>query len=95
VHDVPFESNLQTQRHAILSQALNPTIVNGMVFAWKQIQQVLTIHNPMPATGAPVGVGRPVINFLRLGFVLAGVHGKSSSAKRPRANSPWFSPHHK
>jgi len=32
VHVVPFESNFQALRHAIVSQALNPTVVNCMVF---------------------------------------------------------------
>jgi len=54
VHVVPSESNLQTLRHAVVSQALNPTVVNGMVFDWERIQQVLTIHNPVPTTRTPM-----------------------------------------
>jgi len=32
VHVAPFEPNFQELRHAIVSQALNPTVVNGMMF---------------------------------------------------------------
>jgi hypothetical protein len=54
VHAVPFESNFQALRLAVVSQALNPTVVHGMVFKGQRIEQVLTIHNPVPTTGAPM-----------------------------------------
>jgi hypothetical protein len=53
VHVVPFESNLQALRHAIVSQALNPTVVNRVVFKGQRVD-VFTIHDPMPTTGTPV-----------------------------------------
>jgi hypothetical protein len=31
--------------HAIISQALNPTVVNGMVFKGQRVEKVLAIHN--------------------------------------------------
>jgi hypothetical protein len=62
---VPFESNFQALRLAIVSQALNPTVVHGVVFDWERIQQVLAIHNPVPTTRTPMGRRRPVVNFIR------------------------------
>ena len=54
VHVVPFESNFQALRHAIIRQALNPTVVNGMVFKGQWVEEVLAIHNPTPTASAPV-----------------------------------------
>jgi len=54
VHAVPFESNLQALRLAIVGQALNPTVVNGMVFKGQRVEEVLAIHNPVPTTRAPM-----------------------------------------
>jgi hypothetical protein len=54
VHAMPFESNLQALRLAIVGQALNPAVLYGVVFDWERIQQVLTIYNPVPTTRAPL-----------------------------------------
>ena len=54
MHALPFESNLQALRLAFIGQALNPTVVNGMVFDWERIQQVLAIRNPVPTTRTPM-----------------------------------------
>jgi hypothetical protein len=51
---VPFESNLQALRLAIVSEALNPTVINGVVFKGQRVEEVFTIHDPMPTTGTPV-----------------------------------------
>jgi hypothetical protein len=67
-------------RHAIVGQALNPTVVNGMVFGWERIQQVLTIHNRTPTTRTPMGKRRPVVNLVRFCVELAGVHHPDSNA---------------
>ena len=54
VHAVPFESNFQALRHAIVSQALNPTIVDGMVFKGQRVEEMFTIDDPVPATCTPM-----------------------------------------
>ena len=51
VHVVPFESNLQALRHAIVSQALNPTVVNGMMFDWERIVDLLAAPELFAALG--------------------------------------------
>jgi len=33
---------------------LNPAVVHGMVFKGQRVEQVLTIHNPVPTIRAPV-----------------------------------------
>jgi hypothetical protein len=74
VHAVPFESNLQALRHAIVSQTLNPTVVNGMVFKGQRVEEVLAIHNPVPTTRTPVRRRCPVVNLVGFGVELAGFH---------------------
>jgi hypothetical protein len=78
-HAVPFESTFQALRHAIVRKALNPTVVNGMVFDWERIEEVLAIDDPMPTTRTPMGRRRPVVYFVRFGVELAGVHHPDSN----------------
>jgi hypothetical protein len=54
VHGIPRKSNLQALCHSIIGKTTNPTVVNGMVFDWERIQQVLAIDNPVPATCTPM-----------------------------------------
>jgi hypothetical protein len=61
---------------AIVREAANPTILNGMVCARKWFHDVLTVHDPTPAVPAPVRLVRPVVDFIGVGVELAGVHLK-------------------
>jgi len=54
VHVVPFESNLQGLRLAIIGKAPNPSIVHAVVFKGQRIEKVLTIHDPMPTARTPM-----------------------------------------
>jgi hypothetical protein len=80
VLQVPFESNLQALRHAIVSQALNPTVVNGMVFKGQRVED--GARNPQPSANNPHtgGFRRPVVNLVGLGFESTGVHNPDSNA---------------
>ena len=89
VRAVPFESNFQALRLAIISQALNPTVVHGMVFDWERIQQVLAIHNPVPATRASVRRRCPVVNLVRFCIELAGVHRLDSNVLARCETEAW------
>jgi hypothetical protein len=64
MHILPSESNLQALRRPIIRKAPNPAILNGMVFERERVDKVLTIDNPAPTTGAPVRLGRPVVNVI-------------------------------
>jgi hypothetical protein len=81
----------QALRHAIISEALNPTVVNGMVFEGQRIEEVFAIYNPAPTICAPVRRGCPVVNFVRFGFELAGFHENIVLAARSRQRVGFLS----
>jgi hypothetical protein len=64
VHRLPLESNLEALCLAIVCKASNAPILDGIVFNRKRVAEVLTIDDPMPTTGAPVGIGGPVVYFV-------------------------------
>jgi hypothetical protein len=45
------------------------------MFSVERIAHVFTIDNPVPATGTPMGLRRPMVHFVRFCFKLAGIHG--------------------
>jgi hypothetical protein len=73
-HRVPCEPYLQALCCAIVGQAPNPDVVNTIVFERERLHHVLTVHDPTPAVTTPARFGRPVIDFVRVGIELAGVH---------------------
>jgi hypothetical protein len=78
-HTVPFVPNLQALRLAIIGKAPNPSIIDSMVLERKRVEEVLTIHDPMPTVGAPMRFKCPVVYFIGLGVEQAGVHSGRSS----------------
>jgi hypothetical protein len=54
LHRIPFESNFQALCHAIIGKTVNPSVVNGVVFKGQRVEEVFAIHNPVPATRAPL-----------------------------------------
>ena len=60
----------------MVCKALNPSIVNGIVFAGKWFHEMLAIDNPMPTGGTPVRLRRPVVNLVGLCVELAASHTK-------------------
>ena len=54
LNGVPFESDFKALRHPIIDKGPNPSIVNGVVWACKWFETILTVDDPMPTTGAPV-----------------------------------------
>jgi hypothetical protein len=68
-HGLPLESNLEALRLAIIGEASNASVLDGIVFNWKRVGEVLTIDDPMPTTSAPVRVRCPVVHFIGPGFV--------------------------
>jgi hypothetical protein len=48
VHILPLESNLEALCLAIVSQAPNASILNGVVFDRKRVEKLFAIDDPMP-----------------------------------------------
>jgi hypothetical protein len=48
VHAVPFEANPQALRLAVVSQALNPAVVHGVVFEAQRVEEMLAKLTPGP-----------------------------------------------
>jgi hypothetical protein len=50
-----------------------------MVFKGQRVEEVLAIHNPVPATCTPMGIRRPLVYLVRFCVELAGVHHLDSN----------------
>ena len=61
---------------AIVGKASNASILDGMLFCRKRVEKMFTVDDPMKTIGAPVRIGRPMVNLIWLWFELAGFHGR-------------------